>query len=321
VHFGIVRGRKPSSVSSARADAERGGEGQSTMRVTTTELRKATQLFALLWANSFFGAFFTRKIYKGPLKSTCVPFLNCHACPTATFSCPIGTWQHYMATHQFPFFVIGQLGLIGMLVGRMVCGWLCPFGFVQDALSSSTRQPLQVPRAWTYLRYLVLALLVIAIPWITTEHWFSKLCPVGTLVAALPWVLWNPTDPETGAKIIAPGSFGWLLAAKIAILVAILVVSRVVKRPFCRIFCPLGLFFSFFNKVSILRLEVSPGCDGCDACQKLCPVDIKVYEDPNSSDCIRCLDCTSCAHVTVGLRLPLGMPAASDRDEQGSPSP
>jgi polyferredoxin len=153
VHFGIVRGRKPSSVSSARADEERGGEGQSTMRVTTTELRKATQLFALLWANSFFGAFFTRRIYKGPLKSTCVPFLNCHACPTATFSCPVGTWQHYMATHQFPFFVVGQLGLIGMLVGRMVCGWLCPFGFVQDALSSSTRQPLQVPRAWTYVRY------------------------------------------------------------------------------------------------------------------------------------------------------------------------
>ena len=274
------------------------------MKVNITYIRKATQLFSLLWANSFLGAFFTRKIYKGPLKSSCVPFLNCHACPTATFACPIGTWQHYMSTHQFPYFVIGQLGLVGMLVGRMVCGWLCPFGLVQDAVNSSGRPSLAIPRAWTYLRYGVFAFLVIAIPWITTEHWFSKLCPVGTLIAALPWVLWNPIDPDSGVPVIAPGSFGWLLAAKIAILVGILVMARFIKRPFCRIFCPLGLFFSFFNKVSLLKIEVGSGCDGCDACQKLCPVDIKIYENPNSGDCIRCLDCTTCAHVTVGLKLP-----------------
>ena len=90
--------------------------------------------------------------------------------------------------------------------------------------------------------------------------------------------------------------------------------SMLIKRPFCRVICPLGLILSFFNRVSLFRLEVSSACNRCDVCQKLCPVDIKVYEDPNSDQCIRCLDCTACACVTkTGVPLRGGAALAGAR--------
>jgi polyferredoxin len=94
----------------------------------------------------------------------------------------------------------------------------------------------------------------------------------------------------------------WAIAINLAILAAILVLSAFIKRPFCRVLCPLGHIFSLFNKVSLVKLEVAPGCDHCDACEKACPMGIKVYEDPNSSECIRCLSCTVCGNVKVGSR-------------------
>jgi ferredoxin-type protein NapH len=274
------------------------------MRFKITDIRRATQLFAFFWANSYLVAFFRKEIYKGPLKSSCVPFLNCHACPGATFSCPIGTLQHYMAVHRFPFFLLGQLGLISMLVGRMACGWLCPVGLLQDALHMLKMGHVRISRAWGYLRWAVLVLLVIVIPWITAEHWFSKLCPMGTLIAGIPWALWNPVNPETGQPALPDGTLGWLFALKVVLLGTVVALSMFIKRPFCRVVCPLGLIFSFFNKVSLLKLHVDPQeCDHCDACRELCPVDISVYKDPNSSDCIRCLECTACDRVKVGVKL------------------
>jgi ferredoxin-type protein NapH len=292
------------------------------MKIRLTDLRRATQLFALLWANSYLGVVFTRTIYKGPLKGSCTPFLNCHACPAATFSCPVGTLQHYMSVHRFPFLLVGQLGLVGMLVGRMACGWLCPVGLFQDLLHSLKLGYVQISRVWAHLRYVVLALLVIAIPWATGEHWFSKLCPEGTLIAGIPWVLWNPVDPETGAPVIAPGAVGWLFALKLGILASFVVLSLFIKRPFCRVGCPLGLLLSFFNRFSLFRLDVSSTCNHCNVCQQRCPVDLKVYENPNSDECIRCLACTECACVTkTGVPLFSGSSRQKRLDQAPTPPP
>jgi polyferredoxin len=129
---------------------------------------------------------------------------------------------------------------------------------------------------------------------------------MGTLTAGIPWVVWDPVDPTTGERVLAAHAFAWLFDVKVILLFGFLALALVIKRPFCRIACPLGLIFSFFNRVSLVQLVVSKKCDRCDACEKLCPVDIKVYEDPASSECIRCLDCTSCDHVRVGIRWPSG---------------
>ena len=267
-------------------------------------IRRASQVFGLLITNLYGSVFFRKQIYKGPFKGVCVPFLYCHACPTAVFSCPIGELQHYAAVHLIPFYLIGHLTFIGLFVGRMACGWLCPFGLLQELMYKIKSFKIKIPSYFSYLPWFCLFGLAILLPYLTTEHWFSKLCPIGALVAGIPWVLWNPVNPVTGGPTIEPGSVSWLFFIKMFLLVGTLYLFVLAKRPFCRYVCPLGLFWGFFNKISILKLEVAPGCRGCNMCQNLCPEDIKVFEEPNSRECVRCLECLKCKHVKLVGYLP-----------------
>jgi len=262
-------------------------------------LRRASQLFGLLLANLNFAALFTQQIYQGVFKSVCLPFLYCHSCPLAGFACPIGVMQHYAAIRSFPFLLVGEFIIVGLIGGRLICGWICPVGLFQEILYKIKSSKISLPTGFTIVPYAVFAVFVVILPFITTEHWFSKLCPVGTLTAGIPWVLWNPINPTTGAPTIEPGRVGLLFAVKLIILGIALWLFVAAKRPFCRYVCPLGLFWSLFNKVSIVRMEVDEGCTRCDACRRKCPEDAKLYEDPNPQECIRCFECTDCKHIRV----------------------
>jgi len=267
--------------------------------------RRASQLFGLLMANLHVAVIFESQIYQGVVKSVCLPFLYCHSCPTAAFGCPLGVMQHFAAIHSFPFFLVGGLMIVGLLVGRLACGWVCPVGLFQELLYKIKSVKITLPRDITFLPYIIVVVFIVVLPFITAEHWFSKLCPVGTLTAAIPWVLWNPINPSTGVLTIAPGTVGLLFAVKLIILGTALWFFVSSKRPFCRYICPMGLFWSFFNKVSIMKMEVDDGCTKCDVCRKKCPEGIKIYEDPNARECIRCLECTDCKHVKVIGSLPI----------------
>ncbi|MFH1941436.1 MAG: hypothetical protein ABIL68_04970 [bacterium] len=91
-------------------------------------MRKIRWLFIVgiggILANSYYKVIATKTIYDGPLKAGCVPFLNCHACPFAVSSCPIGMLQHFAAIRKLPFLLLGFLGVIGITFGRAACGWL-----------------------------------------------------------------------------------------------------------------------------------------------------------------------------------------------------
>ena len=80
--------------------------------------------------------FINGKIYDGSLKKLCLPGLNCYSCPGALGSCPIGSLQAVLGSRnfQFSFYIFGFLMLMGAVFGRFVCGWMCPFGLVQDLL-------------------------------------------------------------------------------------------------------------------------------------------------------------------------------------------
>ena len=273
--------------------------------------RRATQVFGLLIANIYFAIIYKCQLYDGALKSICVPFLYCHSCPMAGFACPIGVMQHYMALHRFPFFLIGHLMLIGLLIGRMICGWVCPVGLFQELIFKIKSIKIVIPKYFSALPYIMLIVFVIMLPYITTEHWFSKLCPVGTLSAGIPLVAWNPINPSTGAPTIEPGAIGTLFVVKVLILIAVLALCVFAKRPFCRYICPLGLFWSFFNKTSVMKLKVDDSCTKCDTCVDICPEGISVYEDPNSGDCVRCLECVKCKHVKIVNSIPSGKKPAA----------
>lgn len=243
------------------------------------------QLTTAVLANSFFFPV---------LKFFPCPVFNCYACPLAIFACPIGTLQHFFIIGAFPFATLGILGLTGAMVGRMTCGWLCPFGYLQDLLAKLKKKKWVIPKWLFYFRYATLVVLVIWLPWWLKAPWFSKLCPAGTLQAGIPWLL---------LKADIRAQAGLVFGVKIAILAFFLLWMVLSKRPFCRTTCPLGAIFSLFNKVSLIKLEVSQEpCTGCGNCQDVCPVEIDIRDDPNSMNCIRCLECTSCAHVTWGIR-------------------
>lgn len=264
-------------------------------------LRRLTQALGMLAGNGYFTVLFSGHIYKGPLKGICTPFLNCYACPMAVFSCPIGSLQHFMTIRVVPLMLVGTLGMIGAIVGRMGCGWLCPFGLLQDLLYKVPSKKVVIPRLLVRMKYVTLILLVIIIPFATGTPWFSKLCPYGTLTASIPWVLVNPSDPQTGEAAIVPGDIGSLFAVKLVILGIFLALFVMAKRPFCRTACPLGAIFSLFNRFSVVQLKISDSCRQCGSCRDRCPVDIQVSEDANSGECIRCLSCTSCENVKVEL--------------------
>jgi ferredoxin-type protein NapH len=265
-------------------------------------IRIAIQWICLIGSNAYLGFIKTKQVYQGPLKSACVPFLNCHACPGGVFSCPIGTLQHYITTHKFPFSILGVLIGTGLLVGSMTCGWLCPFGFIQDLMYKIKSFKIRIPEKLAAFRYFIILFLVMLLPVVTHETWFCKLCPMGTLTAALPWALWNPIIPVYNEPAVAISGLGMFFAVKILILLFFLCLFVVSKRPFCKVICPLGAIFGVFNKYSLLRLKVdTKACKDCSDCVGTCPVDHNVGDDPNASTCVRCFKCLKCEYVKIDL--------------------
>ena len=94
------------------------------------------QAAATLLTNIHIPNLFKGKIYQGNVKTMCVPGLNCYSCPAATGACPIGAFQAVVGSSKFKFtyYITGFFILLGVLLGRFICGFLCPFGWFQDLL-------------------------------------------------------------------------------------------------------------------------------------------------------------------------------------------
>ena len=269
--------------------------------------RRAMQVsLGLIFTNAWIKVWSTKEIYTGPLKSVCIPGMNCHACPQAILSCPIGILQQQAAIHQIPYMLMGYWMAIGLIFGRSACGWFCPFGWIQEMMYKIKSRKYKIPKWMRHLKWVFLVVFSIALPYFTNVHWFSKICPYGALIGAVPWSIWNPIHPVYQEPVIEAGSFGLWFWIKIAILVFFLVWFVLAKRPFCRVMCPMGLIFSWFNKISLLKLEVSHKCPSCESCPSLCPMDLDVNREADSGECIKCLDCTACKHVDFKFSMRYG---------------
>ncbi len=251
------------------------------------------QLAATLAQNANFKGFFTGGIYRGQLKNVCVPGINCYSCPGAVGACPIGSLQSFLGSRpiKFPYYVAGLLLFFGAVLGRAVCGFLCPFGFVQELIHKipfpkKKLRSFKGDRELRYLKYAVLLILVVALPMLIayTPTFCKYLCPAGTLEGGIPLVLINGNK----MNFHIGGLFWW----KASLLAAVLLLCLAIYRPFCRYLCPLGAIYGCMNRAALYRARPDMDrCVSCGACAAACPMAVDPAREPNSAECIRCGEC------------------------------
>ena len=277
-----------------------------------SRFRSWIQAGATLLTNIHLPNFFKSTIYQGHGKAVCVPGLNCYSCPAATGACPIGSFQAIVGSSKFSFsyYVTGFLILIGVLLGRFVCGFLCPFGWLQEVLNKIPGKKLSTRRLkpLRYLKYVVLLLTVVLLPALLVndvgmgDPYFCKyLCPQGVLEGAIPLAI-----VDSGIRSALGALFTW----KLVVLIAVVVLSVLIYRPFCKWVCPLGALYALMNKVSLLGIKVDQHrCISCGTCAKTCKMDVKVTESPNHTECIRCGKCIrACPTDAIGFSYGLSLP-------------
>ena len=252
------------------------------------------QLYFALLFNANLKGFVTGNIYQGSTKQFCAPGINCYSCPGAVGACPLGSLQGaFSADHSTLYYVLGILLLYSVMFGRMICGWLCPFGLIQELLYKIRTPKLKkspVTRLLSYLKYVILVVFVFIIPILyalkdTPLPAFCKyICPAGTIEGGL-LLLANEVNASYFSML------GPIFTWKFLMMVSIVVGCVFAFRLFCRFLCPLGALYGLFNRISFFGVKVNMDkCTHCNLCVSHCKCDIKQVGDQECISCGECID-------------------------------
>ena len=280
------------------------------MSFILSRFRGLIQAGATLLTNIHLPNFIKGGLYQGKGKYVCVPGLNCYSCPAASGACPIGAFQAVVGSSKFRFsyYITGFLILLGVLLGRFICGFLCPFGWLQELLHKIPTKKLSTKKLkpLTYVKYAVLVVMVFLLPMLMKgdigigDPYFCKyLCPQGVLEGAIPLSIAN-----SGIRAALGSLFNW----KLGVLITVVVLSVLFYRPFCKWICPLGAFYALLNRVSLFQMKVDKDkCISCGKCARACKMDVDVTKSPNHTECIRCGMCVkACPTGAVRFRYGFG---------------
>ncbi len=217
--------------------------------------------------------------------------------PSIHALCPYGGLESLYTIFTSGTFIdkiyAGTLGLfivtvvLALLFNRGFCGWLCPFGALQEWLGKLGGKilprkmilPAKLDRVLRYLKYPVLALTLI-LSWRTASMWVS------------------PYDPWAAYGHLGEGfSSLWKEFTIGTVLLAVTVIgSFFYDRFFCKYLCPMGEFLGLFSRISLTGIRRDKEkCIDCNLCTSACPMNIDVarIEKTGHSECINCQDCTS----------------------------
>ncbi len=318
-------------------------------RVKTERVRHRglVQLFVAAASNSYVTGWLNGTIYSGKAKQLCHPGLNCYSCPGALLSCPIGALQAVIGSRSFnlSLYVFGFLLAVGTLLGRMVCGFLCPFGWIQELIYKIPfpfkKNHFKGDKALRYLKYVMLVVMVILLPMLlvtptgeASPAFCKYVCPAGTLEGGIPYVYFSTQDlvtPQSGAPAL-PGfkvdlikrdqprvNLGFLFSWKMGILIVTLLSCLIIYRPFCKYICPLGGAYGLLNPVAMYRLRLNEDkCIHCGACARACKMCLDPTKQLNHRECVRCGDCVNACPtdaITMGFFEKKALPNLQPRKE------
>jgi len=282
------------------------------------------QILSLIALNTNLWAFASERF--------CLPVMNCEACLLAWLGCPIGMMGRSLAVLEFPVVVAGSLLVIGLLMGRFLCGWVCPLGFLQDLLHKIPLPKVKLPRFAPYVKYAVLLLSVMAVPlWFALgpapepEHGAGALSPEErellseeeammyeeAFMIQEPPHVHNPyffcnLCPTAAMQVVIPAMVAeggvYLDRGRIirfAILAFVLVFAALNHRSFCKVLCPVGALIALANKLTFHRIKLDPEtCINCKKCNKDCPMDVPVMESQERGRSVNrdteCISCLTC---------------------------
>lgn len=272
------------------------------MKLSHEVKRKIIQIAAFGFSNSYLGNLASGRLYQGKWKNFCNPGMNCYSCPAARFACPIGAMQAVSTKpgSVIGFYALGFVLAIGVIFGRAICGFVCPFGFVQELLYKIPSVKKRIYKPLTYIKYALLVIFVFLMPALVVNKYgigapsFCKyICPVGTIEGGIPLLL---TIPSLRTML------GKLFTVKAAILAGTIIACVICNRFFCKVMCPLGALYGLLNKISIYSMKHdAEKCISCGKCSDVCPMDTDPVTKPNSPECIRCGRCVH-ACPTCALR-------------------
>ena len=255
--------------------------------------RKIMQLYFAVLFNANLKGYITGKIFTGKTKIFCAPGINCYSCPGAVTACPLGSLQGAFSAknHSTLYYVGGILLLYCIMFGRMICGWLCPFGLIQELVFKIRSPKLKkspVTRLLSYFKYAILVFFVFIVPityglrHVPLPAFCKYICPAGTIEGGLLLLSHNTNSPLL--RILGP-LFTW----KFLLMISIMVGCIFIFRLFCRFICPLGALYGLFNKISVFGIKVDDSkCTHCGLCHAKCKVDIRT---PGDQECISCGEC------------------------------
>ncbi|MHA1596488.1 MAG: 4Fe-4S binding protein [Candidatus Asgardarchaeia archaeon] len=296
-------------------------------------IRFLTQLFFFIMVNIYLfqdylgvlGALFLNFIDIFVVFFPVLPIAQSVAGPFTRIPGAFDLIQIRLTSGEFPFLEVGIILLLGAIFGRAFCGWVCPFGFIQDLLSYIPVKKVNLSKSTNWVvvklrdtlprvKYYILYITLFFCSWIFvstlmgtekplvealgvfSEAPWAVISPVVTLETFLPNFIMNHNLEEMASLIYSLDVFFWL---RVSFLVAIIILSVYVPRAYCRWVCPMGALMSYFNKYSLVRVKKNPlKCKNCRLCERHCPTEVKISKEKgeiSSGECILCLKCiTTC---------------------------
>jgi len=211
--------------------------------------------------------------------------------------------------------------LLTLVLGRVFCGYICPFGFTLDLVNRLKRrcrgrqEPAARPRlrpGWSQVKYgLLAAILAAALAGVSLIFWASPLALITRFYA----LLMHPLALSAADPILHHGSpwfetLGWTGAAYTSIkarafdsLLFLLIFFGAIfwlewRRPrfWCRVLCPAGALLALVGRHPLWRRRVADSCLHCGKCHRHCPAGT-ISPDGRRTGYGECLSCQACVEV------------------------